>query len=148
MAEAASARDAGKAQRRTFRVKSRPASSGGTLMEMKTAGIPSVSSAVSEPWRGRNGKSSPSMFVATMIFLRRSLGLAAPREVALRAGWFLGALVVSGLVGREWPGMSWEALAVKGPTYLAIVAGLLAMLTPHERDRVRQALASLRNRGT
>jgi hypothetical protein len=36
------------------------------LRLMNTAGMPSVMSAVSEPCRGRKGKFSPSMFVATI----------------------------------------------------------------------------------
>lgn len=81
------------------------------------------------------------MFVATTIFLRRAFGLAAPREVRVRAAWFLGSLVVAGLAGREWQDLSWTALAAKALTYLVIVGGLAAMLTPHERERVRTALA-------
>ena len=84
------------------------------------------------------------MFVATMVFLRRGFGLAAPREVAVRAAWLVGALVAAGLVGREFPEISWQALLAKALTYAAIVAGVGAMLTPHERLRVREAIARWR----
>ena len=61
--EMASANPAGSAKRSTLRVKSR-SDLGGTPIEMNTAGMPSVSSDITEPCLGRNGKSRPSMLVA------------------------------------------------------------------------------------
>ena len=55
-AAAASASDAGSAKRSTLLVKSFPAAGGGTVSEMKTAGIPRVSRAVRPPWRGEEGE--------------------------------------------------------------------------------------------
>lgn len=88
------------------------------------------------------------MFVATMLFLRRAFGLKAPREVALRAAWFLGALVAAGIVGLAWRELTWTALAAKALAYAGIVAGLAAMLTPHERERMRQLAAGWKARRT
>ena len=55
------------AKRSDSAMKSRPAPLGGVVSAMKAAGIPSVSSAVTEPCRGRKGNSSPIMLVRKMI---------------------------------------------------------------------------------
>ena len=86
------------------------------------------------------------MFVATMIFLRRSFGLRMPRGVAARSGWLLLGLAGAGLVGALMPEFTWQALVLKLFAYLLVCAGFAALLTAHERKRAREILAGWRAR--
>jgi PST family polysaccharide transporter len=84
------------------------------------------------------------MFAATTVFLRRAHGLRMPGRVAARSGWLLLGLLGSGFLGVYLPDFSWQALLAKALAYAMVAAGFAALLTDHERLRVRQALARRR----
>ena len=88
------------------------------------------------------------MYVATMTFLHRSHGLRMPRNVVARSAWLLLSLVVTGLMGMSSREPTWEWLLIKGLAYLLICAGFAALLTGHERARVRETLEQWRARWT
>lgn len=88
------------------------------------------------------------LYIVTTIFLHRSYGLRMSGCAAARSGWLLLGLVATGLMGVSLRELTWEWLLLKALAYVLISAGFAALLTGHERARVREILKSWRARWT
>lgn len=85
-------------------------------------------------------------FAVTMTFLRRAYGLSMPGWVAARCAWLIVGIAASGAAGVLLRAPFWPGLLAKGAVYALILLGFGALLTPEERGRARQILATVRLR--
>ncbi len=84
------------------------------------------------------------LFVTTMIFLNRSYALRIPGRVIARSVWLIIGLLAAGLIGTLSLDSQSAMLLLKASVYALIVGGFAWLLTPQERQQIRQALDSLR----
>jgi O-antigen/teichoic acid export membrane protein len=87
---------------------------------------------------------------STLWFLHRSYGLHLSPGTARVAAGTLALLVIAGLLGRSYPGITLPVIAAKAAVCVALWVGAIGVLPPSDRARLRgaaeRALSALRVR--
>lgn len=81
-----------------------------------------------------------SLWISTMLFLRRAHGLRAPRTIRSLTGYMLAALVLTSALGAGIRFLTPTVVLVKCFVYVAVLAGGWMLLTAVERRRLLDML--------
>ena len=81
-----------------------------------------------------------SLWISTMLFLRRRHALRAPRTIRSLTGYMLAALLLTGALGSVIRYVTPGVALAKCAVYVAVLAGGWMLLTDVERRRLRDML--------
>jgi O-antigen/teichoic acid export membrane protein len=87
------------------------------------------------------------LFGSTIWYLRRQLGVRPSPEAAHMCWLTLGILLVCGVGGSLFPGMTLGRLTLKAAACIAVWLVAFALMPAEDRGRIRRALADARARG-
>jgi O-antigen/teichoic acid export membrane protein len=87
------------------------------------------------------------LFGSTILYLRRQFGVRASREAAHMCWLALALLLVCGVTGTMFPGMTAAKLAAKAAACIAVWLVAFGAMPAEDRVRIRRSLDSVRVRG-